>query len=154
MNYSPQEKTLPAVAVDSNLGAGAVLSIRGLEKAPALFSHWENEQRNLLAPEWWWAEVASVISQHVFQKLISLEDAHLTLDNVRLLEVAAVPMDYELLHSALKWADKIGRSKIYDSIYLALAERLNAEFWTADQRLINAARALNVDWVKRLGDFE
>ena len=40
MNYSPQEKILPAIVVDANLGAGAVLSIRGLEKAPALFDRW------------------------------------------------------------------------------------------------------------------
>jgi predicted nucleic acid-binding protein len=139
--------------VDANLGAGAVLSIRGLESAPALFNSWESEQRSLFVPEWWWAEVASVISQHVFQKLISLEDAHLTLDKVKLLEVTTMPTSYELLHDALTWANTIRQSKVYDSIYLALAENLNAEFWTADQRLANSARALNIDWVKWLGDW-
>ncbi len=154
MSYSPQENILPAVVVDANLGAGAVLAIRGLEKAPALFGRWSNEKRRLHAPEWWWAEAVSVISQHVFQKLISLERAHQVMDDVKLLEVNTVSMDYELLHSALNWCNKIGQSKVYDSIYLALAERLNAEFWTADKRLVNATRALNINWVKWIDDPE
>lgn len=154
MNYSPQEKTLPAVVVDANLGAGAVLSIRGLEKVPALFVRWGGEKRDLYAPDWWWAEVASVISQHVFQKLISLERAHRVMDDLKLLAVNIVSIDHEMLHNALNWSCKIGQSKVYDSIYLALAEQLNAELWTADKRLVNAARTLNISWVKWLEDEE
>jgi len=154
MSYSLQEKTLPVVVVDANLGAGAVLSIRGLEKVPALFDRWGDEKRSLYAPEWWWAEVVSVINQHVFQKLISLERAHQVMDDVKALEVTMIPMNYEMLHSALNWANKIGQSKVYDSIYLALAEQLGAELWTADLRLVNSVRALKINWIKWLGDTE
>jgi predicted nucleic acid-binding protein len=154
MSYLLQEKTSPAIVVDANLGAGAVLSIRGLEKAPDLFYRWGKEKRVLLAPEWWWAEVVSVVSQHVFQNLISLDHAHEVLDNVKSLEVETIPMNHELMHSALNWANRIGHSKVYDSIYLALAEQMGIEFWTADRKLVNSVRSLKLTWVKWIGDSE
>ena len=39
------------------------------------------------------------------------------------------------------------RAAAYDSFYLALAEGLDCELWTADERLHNAA---GVAWVKLL----
>lgn len=82
MSYSLQSKILPAVIVDASLGAGAVLAIRGLENAPALFEHWNEEGRKVYVPEWWWAEVVSVIRQHVFRKVISLERAHHAMNDI------------------------------------------------------------------------
>jgi predicted nucleic acid-binding protein len=38
----------------------------------------------------------------------------------------------------------LNRVAAYDSFYLALAERLDAPFWTADQRL---SRAANQPWI-------
>ena len=154
MSYSLQSKILPAVIIDASLGAGAVLAIRGLENAPALFERWNEEGRKVYVPEWWWAEVVSVIRQHVFRKVISLERAHLAMNDIESLEVATFPMNFHLLHNALDWSEKIGQSKAYDSLYLALAEHLNAELWTADKWLVNATRALNINWVKWIEDSE
>jgi hypothetical protein len=39
-------------------------------------------------------------------------------------------------------SNRLGQSKAYDGFYLALAEQSNAEFWTADQCLVNSARQL------------
>ena len=69
-------------------------------------------------------------------------------------QLTVLSLDKPLYHAALDWADKLRQSKAYDAAYLALAESLNAEFWTADQRLVNATRALNIDWVKWIGDFK
>lgn len=40
------------------------------------------------------------------------------------------------MHSALDLAERLSLSATYDAHYLALAEWLGAEFWTADQRLV------------------
>ncbi len=40
----------------------------------------------------------------------------------------------------------------YDAHYLALAEHLGCEFWTADKRLHNAVHE-KLPWVRGLGDF-
>ena len=39
-----------------------------------------------------------------------------------------------------------------DAHYLALAERENCEFWTADTRLLNALKG-NLPWVRKLEDY-
>jgi predicted nucleic acid-binding protein len=41
----------------------------------------------------------------------------------------------------------LGQSKAYDGAYLAVAETLRAEFWTADRALV---QRVGVDWVRGL----
>ena len=50
----------------------------------------------------------------------------------------------------MHWAERIGQSKVYDSQYLALAESIAADFWTADQRLYHSLQGLGVTWVHSL----
>lgn len=154
MSYLPQEKNLPAIVIDANLGASAILTIKGMENVPLLFAKWVKEKRNLFAPEWWRSEVVTIFRKYTFHKLITPRQAHQAIDDLEYLEVIMFPVDSLLCHKAFDWAEKLGHSKIYDLIYLALAESMNAEFWTADQRLINSARTLKVSWVKWIGDSE
>ena len=53
----------------------------------------------------------------------------------------------ELHLAALHWAERIGQSNAYDAQYLALAESLSAEFWTADVRLVHVLEKLDVSWI-------
>jgi predicted nucleic acid-binding protein len=57
--------------------------------------------------------------------------------------------DQQLAHhqATLGWAERLGHSKTYDSAYLAVAEALQAEFWTADRRLEQSARRAGASWV-------
>ena len=50
-------------------------------------------------------------------------------------------------------AKRFNRPQAYDSHYLALAEMLGLELWTADERLYNAVKDA-LPWVKWLGDFQ
>ncbi len=54
--------------------------------------------------------------------------------------------DAELHRQALKIAQRYNLPATYDAHYLALAERLGIEFWTADRRLFNAVRS-SLSWV-------
>ena len=56
--------------------------------------------------------------------------------------------DAELRPRALALAGKLGLAAAYDAHYLALAERLGVEFWTADRRL--TGRWPNLAWVRLL----
>ncbi len=62
-----------------------------------------------------------------------------------------VPLDTSLCLAALTWAERLGQTKAYDAFYLALAEGLSAEFWTADKRLARRARHAGADFVRLLG---
>jgi hypothetical protein len=57
-------------------------------------------------------------------------------------EITAVEFheDDALLKSAYELAEEYNRPRAYDSQYLALTQRLSCEFWTADERLFNAAK--------------
>ncbi len=80
-------------------------------------------------------------------KLISPEDADQMVEDLFELEFQRVAPTLELHRAALQWAGRISQSKAYDAQYLALAESLSAEFWTADQRLFHTLQGLDVNWV-------
>jgi predicted nucleic acid-binding protein len=44
----------------------------------------------------------------------------------------------------LAWTRRLNRAAAYDSFYLAVAESLGCELWTADQRL---SKAVDLPWV-------
>jgi predicted nucleic acid-binding protein len=61
------------------------------------------------------------------------------------LGVRLVSPDETLTQSAFDWTLRLGRTAAYDSFYLALAERLGCELWTADRRLRNA---VDLPWLR------
>ena len=54
-----------------------------------------------------------------------------------------------VLYPPLPLTPQVAQLGIYDAHYLALAERLGAEFWTADRRLQQAVGATLL-WVRLL----
>lgn len=59
--------------------------------------------------------------------------------------VEIINVDSRLVRQAYDWTVRLKRAAAYDSFYLAAAETLGCELWTADRRLVNAA---NQPWVK------
>jgi predicted nucleic acid-binding protein len=63
------------------------------------------------------------------------------------INIQDMPATLDLWKAALAWAERLGHSKIYASAYLAAAESLQAEFWTADRSLAHSARRAGATWV-------
>ena len=59
--------------------------------------------------------------------------------------------DSELHRRALQLAETLSLPAACDAHYLALAERLGAEFWTADARLVRAVQN-TLPWVHGIGN--
>ncbi len=57
--------------------------------------------------------------------------------------------EMELHQQALLLAQRFSLSATYDAHYLALAEKMNAEFWSADRRLIQRVQSA-LPWVNLL----
>ncbi len=140
------------VVVDANLSLAQVLP---LPYSPAVIQRmrvWQDELPRILVPGLWEYEVVTGLRRACFQRLLSLEQAQSSLDELLGMELEVVPASPNLHRRALEWAEQLGQSRAYDAQYLALAEQEGAELWTGDRRLANGAAALGVDWVHWVGE--
>jgi predicted nucleic acid-binding protein len=152
MSYLPEWEPSKAIVIDANIAARAVLRLEDSAIYINLLKKWREEQIAVYAPAFWEAEVTSVIRQYAYRKQITASEAHNATDDFFDLRVENVALDKDLCQRALDWAEAIGQSKVYDSLYLALAERLHADFWTADKKLADAARAAGATWAHWAGE--
>lgn len=81
-----------------------------------------------------------------------MEQAVIATEDLFALEVEMLPLDNALCKSALRWAERLQQSQAYDAFYIALAEHLQTDFWTADKRLANATQQLGLTWVHWIGE--
>lgn len=84
-------------------------------------------------------EIVSALNKKRFMGLINDAEAEDALAVA--FEEPVEMIDTNDLHlSALRIAQRLGLRSTYDAHYLAAAEQLDCEFWTADERLYNAVR--------------
>jgi predicted nucleic acid-binding protein len=110
-----------------------------------LWKQWKDARRQLAAPTLLYYEVANALYR--YRKLGILDSSAVR----EALEAAfALPIELyggQALHRrAVEWADRFSLPAAYDAHYLALAEQLGGELWTADGRLARALRPA-VPWV-------
>jgi len=91
----------------------------------------------LLVPDLCWLELASALLKQVQRNLLSRQEAVELFDDLRRLPLRSVPAS-ELSVHAFSQALEHGLS-VYDSAYLALAQRSGAPLITADQQLERTA---------------
>jgi predicted nucleic acid-binding protein len=63
-----------------------------------------------------------------------------------------IPLTADLTRAAYRWSERLGQRRAYDGFYLAAADTLGGELWTADERLANSARRAGVGWVHWIGE--
>jgi predicted nucleic acid-binding protein len=143
--------TSSLVCADASLTLKLVLDEPDSTLAEALWSHWQTGDVTIIAPTLWAYEVTSVIRNRVYRSLYPADDEAEALRTLFALEVQLLTPDGLHLR-AWEIARQLYRSAAYDAHYLALAEIVGCPFWTADERLFNAAHA-TFDWVYWLGSF-
>ena len=140
------------VCVDANIAIKLVAPEPDRPLALALWEQWLNDNREIVAPYLFSFEVTSAIWQKARRKLMSVDDAREAIQGVLALGVRLLhPPNISL--RAFDLAARFNRPAAYDTHYLALTEMLEAEFWTADERLYNAVRQdfPHIHW---LGDYQ
>jgi predicted nucleic acid-binding protein len=100
----------------------------------------------------WLAEGISAIRGAVYTRLITADEGRSAIEDLLTLGIETRPMSPEQCRSGFEWAGRLGQARAYDGFYLALAEELGAEFWTADRRLANAARQAGATWAHWIGE--
>lgn len=140
------------VCVDASLVVALVTPEVQSEKAIGLWGEWMRSGVKIIAPPLLRCEVASALWRKVVRSVMELEDARLCLQEALSLDIEFLDPP-ELPLRAFQLAARFRRPAAYNAHYLALAELMKAEFWTADERLCNAVRK-EFPHIRWLGDYK
>jgi predicted nucleic acid-binding protein len=93
-------------------------------------------------------ELVAVTRKWVHRGLATPEAAQIIL-NTLLAYPITLFFDPALLQRGYELATMYNRPTAYDAQYLAVAERLSCDFWTADERLYNAVKDhfVHIHWI-------
>ena len=139
------------VVCDSGIVLATVLIEPSSAQAKALLRLWHDQNNQLAAPSLFRYEIVAVVRKYVHRGVLT-PDAGVRMRDLLLAEPVQLMMDDDLLRRGYELATRFNRPTAYDAQYLAVAERLQCEFWTTDERLFNAVKQ-DLAWVKWLGDF-
>jgi predicted nucleic acid-binding protein len=139
------------VVVDASLFVALFVRDPFTPKASALARRWADQGTVTVAPHFMPAEVANAIYKRHLRGEFSLEEASSLMDTFMVSGVQLMAPT-SLYSRALQLASELKQSTVYDTLYLALAQHLDSELWTADQRFYKAAASEfpNIRWI---GDF-
>lgn len=136
--------------IDANATLGLFLRLPYSQKVEKWMRERQAEEAKLVVPTLWEYECLSGLRHAEALGQISSEQTEWLFEKLFALELHRVEPTLELHRASLHWAEKIGQAKVYGAQYLALAESLSAEFWTADKRLFHAAQELGANWVHEI----
>ena len=136
-----------SLVVDASFTFRLILPGPQQNRCQVLMTQWEQAGYSLYAPTLWLYEITSALAKTVHLDALIAAEAQQALQLAQRLNLQLIHPDENLTQSALEWTFRLQRAAAYDSFYLALAETLAAEFWTADKRLHNAVSA---SWVHLL----
>jgi predicted nucleic acid-binding protein len=141
---------LSNVVLDAGVLIASVYPETLTRQASILLERLCEEDINLHAPYLLRYEVVAVSRKAVYQGRVTLDEGLRARDKLLSYPVT-LHFDEALLKRGYELATTYNRPTAYDSQYLALAERLDCEFWTTDQRMFNAVKE-NFATIRWLGD--
>src|SRR5258708_342994 len=121
--------------LDSNVAIKWVLTEPDSPQALALRADYQAQIHELLAPDIFPVEVAHALTRAERRAIIKQDEAAALLSVVMMTCPRQYP--YQLLLQRATAISSQARIGVYDCLYVALAERENCEFVTADGKLIN-----------------
>jgi len=137
---------LAEVCVDASVALDLLLPSEATPAVDALWARWLADNATIIAPPFFFVEVASVLRNKVFLRRVSPERGENAFR--RFLDMPVEPVEfYGIRERAWRLATELGRPEAYDSQYLAVAEYRSCEFWTTDHRLHRAVSHM-LPWVR------
>ncbi|HLJ62064.1 MAG TPA: type II toxin-antitoxin system VapC family toxin [bacterium] len=136
------------VCIDASIALMLLLPHDLTTQADALWSLWTREGVDRVTAPLFFAEVTSVLREHVYRGILSNSDgdqAFAVFTSLRIRGISSTGLQPQ----AWSLAKAYNRPRAYDAQYLAVAAMLGCEMWTADRRLVNA---VNAPWIRWVGD--
>lgn len=134
--------------IDANVAIKMVLTDPLQERCRDLMARLVAGGHEVVAPALWAYEITSTLSKAVHLGQLTPVEGREALARIAALGIRLIPPDEAQNQRAFDWTLRLKRSTAYDSYYLALAETLECDLWTADRRLLNAA---DLPWVRWVG---
>jgi predicted nucleic acid-binding protein len=128
---------LKEIILDSGVFIASLFPEKFSPEARQLLTEVHQRQISLQAPTLIVYEFVSVVRKLVYQGRDHTQDGQVALEKLLAYPIG-LHRDTVLLKRAYELSEIHNRPRAYDSQYLALAERLQCDFWTADERLFNA----------------
>jgi predicted nucleic acid-binding protein len=138
MNSSP-------LCVDANLVIRLVAD-PGDDQVRSTWERWDADKRRIAAPTLLFYEVSNALYRYERAQMLSDAAVRLALSAALALPIRLYG-EPELHAQALDLARRFSLPAAYDAHYLALADWLGAELWTADRRLARAVED-ELPWVR------
>ena len=140
-----------SVVVDASLAVKWLVEEEDSDKAHAVLQSWVAQDITRIAPYLMPFEVANALHRRVVRGELNVRDSARMI--ARLLESRLELHQPPGLHiRAMQIASELRQGAAYDAHYLALAESIGCDLWTADERFYRStSRSIrNVCW---LGEF-
>ena len=136
------------VVVDASLAVKWLVEENDSDRADRILETWESQDIRVAAPSLMPFEVTNALHRRVVRGDLTVEMAAGLIDSLFLSRLELHETQH-LHRGALELASRLGQGAAYDSHYLALAETLGCELWTADEKFFRAARgaATAVRWI-------
>jgi len=140
------------VVVDASLAIKWVLKELYTDEALALAEEWAADGTMPAAPCLLLVEATNVLHRRAML-------GHISLSQARELLAGLLDMGIEIRESpqihfrAMELAQELGAPAVYDTHYLALADILACDLWTADERFFNSVKERHPR-IKWLGELE
>lgn len=135
------------IVVDTNIIAYFVINGMQTSSAQKVF----DADPDWSAPQLWKSEMRNVLSLHIWQKLMTLDEALIAINKA---EEVIAGREYDVdSHRVIELANASGCSA-YDCEFVSLAERIRLPLVTSDKKLLVAFPAIAIstaDFVGRSG---
>ena len=143
-----------AVVVDASIALKWVLDEPDSDIAQILLAEWIDKELVILAPALLAYEATNSLYRKVRKGEITRDRARQALTKILFTGLELdFSQDTSRSMKAMELSERFDRPATYDSHYLALAEREDCEFWTADTRLWNSIRG-KFSWARWMGDYQ
>jgi predicted nucleic acid-binding protein len=136
--------------VDASLVIKAILPNPEFRACQSVLTRLQHSQ--LVAPALWVYEITSSFAKAVHFKQITEEEGRSAIRQALALGIQVILPDETQSLLAYAWTLKLHRASAYDSFYLAIAEALEAELWTADRHLFSSLESSNFEWLHWIGE--
>jgi predicted nucleic acid-binding protein len=132
------------ICVDANLVIRLIVDPED-EVIRRLWERWDAEHQRVAAPTLLFYEVSNALYRYRRAGMMGPAAVQLALTAALALPIT-LHGDPTLHTRAIETAERLSLSAAYDAHYLALADILGGEFWTADLRLVSAVQG-ELPWV-------